>query len=64
MPSWTCTICRQVVEMHDDGRPRWPVKTYDACKLQRHYVGNTCIAYGQPDVARELIRMADGAANL
>ena len=62
MPSWTCTICRQIVELYDDGRPRWPAKTYDTCKLKHHYIGNVCIAYAQPDVARELIRMADAAA--
>jgi hypothetical protein len=62
MPSWTCTICRQIVELHDDGKPRWPIKAYDTCKLQRHYVDRTCIAYGQPDVARELASMAKAAA--
>lgn len=62
MPSWTCTICRQVVELRDDGRPRWPVKTYETCKLKHHYAGDACIAYGQPDVAKELIRMVNAAA--
>jgi hypothetical protein len=62
MPSWTCTICRQVVELRDDGRPQRPVKTYETCKLKHHYVGDACIAYGQPDVASELMRMASAAA--
>jgi len=62
MPSWTCTICLQVVELHDDGRPRSPVKAYDTCKLQRHYVGSACIAFGQPDVAKELAKMANAVA--
>jgi hypothetical protein len=62
MPSWMCTICRQVVEFRDDGRPQWPVKVYDTCKLKHHYVGNACIAYLQPDVARELISIASAAA--
>jgi hypothetical protein len=58
MPSWTCTICGQVVELRDDGRPRWPVKAYENCKLQHHYVGNVCIAYAHPELAKELIMMA------
>jgi hypothetical protein len=62
MPSWTCTICQQVLELRNDGRPRWPVKAYEACKLKHHYVSNACIAYWQPDVASELIRMASAAA--
>lgn len=62
MPSWTCTICRQVVEFQDEGRPRWPAKAYETCKLQHHYVDSVCIAYGQPDVARELLSMASAAA--
>lgn len=62
MPSWICEICKQVVELRDDDRPRWPVKTYENCKLQHHYVDNACIAYAQPEVAKELFRMAKAAA--
>jgi len=51
------------VELRDDGRPRWPVKTYETCKLKHHYAGDACIAYGQPDVAMELVRMANAAEN-
>jgi hypothetical protein len=61
MRSWTCKICRQVVELTDDGRPRWPIKAYEKCKLQHHYVSDACIAYEQPDVAWELSRMATAA---
>jgi len=49
------------VELTDDGRPRWPIKAYEKCKLQHHYVGDACIAYEQPDVAWELSRMATAA---
>jgi hypothetical protein len=58
MPYWTCTICGQVVELRDDDRPRWPVKAYENCKLQHHYVDNACIAYAYPQVAKELIMIA------
>jgi hypothetical protein len=57
MRSWTCDICHQVVELRDDNRPRWPVKAYENCKLQHHYVDNACIAYAHPQVAEELIMM-------
>jgi hypothetical protein len=57
MRSWTCDICHQVVELCNDGRPRWPVKAYENCKLRHHYVGNACIAYAHPQVAKELIMM-------
>jgi hypothetical protein len=50
------------VELRDDGRPQRPVKAYETCKLKHHYVGDACIAYGQPDVASELMRMASAAA--
>jgi hypothetical protein len=54
MPSWTCEICDQVVELRGDDRPHW--------SLQYHYVGNACIAYAQPEVAKELIMMAPATA--
>ncbi len=38
MPSWTCEICDQVVELRDDERPHWSAKAYENCKLQYHYV--------------------------
>jgi hypothetical protein len=62
MPSWTCEICDQVVELRDDNRPRSPVEAYKHCKLQHHYVDNVCIAYAQPEIAKELIMMAPAAA--
>ena len=43
MPSWTCEICDQVVELRDNDRPRWPAKAYESCKLQHHYADNACI---------------------
>lgn len=58
MPSWTCTICGQVVELRDDDRPQWPVKAYENCKLQHHYIDDACIAYAHLELARELIMMA------
>jgi hypothetical protein len=58
MPSWTCEICGQVVELPDDDSRRWPLKVYENCRLQHHYVDNACIGYAQPEVAKELIRMA------
>lgn len=58
MPSWTCTVCGQVVELRDDDRPRWPVKAYENCELQHHYVDHACIAYAHPQVAKELSMMA------
>jgi hypothetical protein len=61
MRSWTCEICHQAVELRDNDRPRWPVKAYEKCKLQHHYVDDTCIAYRHPEVAKELIRMATAA---
>jgi hypothetical protein len=62
MPSWTCEICDQVVELRGNDRPQWSAKAYEKCKLQYHYVNNACIAYTQPEVAKELIRMATAAA--
>jgi hypothetical protein len=62
MPSWTCEICDQVVELRDDERPQWSAKAYEGCKLRYHYVDNACIAYAQPEVAKELIMMAPAAA--
>lgn len=62
MRSWTCKICDQVVELRDDDRPRWPVKAYERCPLQHHYVDNACIAYTHPEVAKELIRMSKAVA--
>lgn len=62
MRSWTCEICDQVVELRDDNRPRWPVKAYERCSLQHHYVDNACIAYTHPEVAKELIRMTKAVA--
>jgi len=58
MPSWTCKICDQAVELGGDDRPRWPVMAYENCKLQHHYVNNTCIAYARLEVAKELMMMA------
>lgn len=54
---WNCQICHQVVELRDDDRPRWSVKAYENCKLQYHYMNNSCIAYRDPKVAKELITM-------
>jgi hypothetical protein len=58
MPSWTCTICSQVVELCDDDRPPWAAKAYENCKPQHHYVDNACIGHTHPQVAMELIMMA------
>jgi hypothetical protein len=57
MPSWTCTICGQVVELRDDDRPRRPVKAYENCKLQHHYMDDACIACAHPQLAKELLIM-------
>ena len=62
MPSWTCEICDQVMELRDDDRPHWSAKAYENCKLQYHCVDNACIAYAQPEVAKELIMMAPATA--
>jgi hypothetical protein len=45
------------VELRDDERPHWSAKAYENCKLQYHYVDDACIAYAQPEVAKELIMM-------
>jgi hypothetical protein len=45
MPSWTCEICGQIVELREDNRFRRPVEAYEHCGLQHHYVDNACIAY-------------------
>ncbi len=55
MPSWTSTICSQVVELCDDDRPPWAVKAYENCKPY------TCIGHTRPQVAKELIM--DGAVS-
>lgn len=36
-------------------------KAYEKCKLQYHYVDEACIAYEQPEVAKELIMMTTAA---
>jgi hypothetical protein len=65
MPSWTCEICGQVVELRvDDNRFRWPVEADEHCRLQHHYVDNDCIVYAHPGVAKELIRMTRAIAFL
>jgi hypothetical protein len=38
------------------------VEAYDHCKLQHHYVDNACIAYAQPEIAKELMTMASAAS--
>jgi hypothetical protein len=50
------------VELRDDERPHWSAKAYENCKLQYHYVDDACIAYAQPEVAKELIMMAPASA--
>ena len=57
MPPWICEFCGQVVERREDGRARWPVRTYENCKLKDHYVGNECIAYRDPKKAAKLVEV-------
>jgi hypothetical protein len=51
---WTCELCSQVVEWGANGKPLHPVQVYEKCKLEKHYVGNECIAYRDLSKAREL----------
>lgn len=52
---WKCEFCGQCIEIADNGAKRLPEGYFDKCKLREDMVGDECIAFRQPDMARTIV---------
>ena len=50
---WECRFCGQRIEV---GAHKRPPGYFETCKLRDHMIGDECIAFRDPDKARELLR--------